>query len=140
LHSVGAAQATSEAADLYFDGFQAFKAGESLEQAGKIKEAREKYKIAEEKIAAVQKEYPNWQREVVEYRLNVIRKKLAGLESRSQSATPAPAPAPLAPAIPSVKPPEMFFKGEKIPFTFNGETFYKMLPSHSSAKPAAPQR
>lgn len=122
---------TADAPDLYFEGFQAWKAGEALLSEGKRAQAAEKLHTAEQKIAEVQTTFPNWQPEVVKFRLAAIRKKLAELDPPKLGVDPArpvpPAARRAMPYMPSVKPQPQFFARPTVPFQFNGETYYKML-------------
>jgi hypothetical protein len=89
-----------EAADLYLEGFKAWHAGAALEKEGKRADALIKLCEALEKISDVQLLFPDWQPKIVQYRLTVIRKKLAEVslpQSPEHPAAPAP-PAPDAPA------------------------------------------
>lgn len=112
------AQSGSAAGDLYFDGFQAWKAGEKLEQEGNKQAALQRYLEAHKSIQTVAQSYPDWQPDVVLYRLKNVEQALSRLGYNAASATmpapaapvaapgfvPAPAiPAPMAPA-PGVQP------------------------------------
>jgi hypothetical protein len=121
---------TADAPDLYFEGFQAWKAGEMLMSEGKHVQAVEKLRAAEQKIAEVQNRFPDWQPDVVKYRLANIRKKLAELTPLPPKEVPPPSPNPpgrATPPMPTVKPRPEFFVRPTVPFQFNGRTYYKML-------------
>ncbi len=151
LLGVVTASAADEPGDLYFDGFQAWKKGETLLKEGKRDEARPKLKEAEEKIAKVQTQFPDWNPEVVNYRLKNIRTKLAELtpppltprplDPPSQSATPPQPPVHTVPDdktpyMPTVKPTADYLERPMVPFIFNGEIYYKMLLSLEKGQPA----
>ena len=124
------------AGDLYFEGFQAWKAGEALLAKGEAGPALKKLKEAEKKIAQVQTQFPEWQPEVVRYRLGAIRKKLAELTSSALPPDASPTDPSVLP-VPSVKPDPMYLDRPMIPFIFNGEMYFKMLLA-SKQKEAAP--
>lgn len=103
--SCATAQSGSAAGDLYFDGFQAWRAGEKLEQEGNKQAALQKYLEAHKAIKEVGQNFPEWQPEVVGYRLKNVEQSLARLGyAVSGTAVPAPAPSPTAPTAPGPAP------------------------------------
>lgn len=96
------AQSGSAAGDLYFDGFQAWKAGEKLEQEGNKQAALQRYLEAHKSIQTVAQTYPDWQPDVVLYRLKNVEQALSRL-GYNAAAAPALAPAPPA-AMPGFAP------------------------------------
>src|SRR3954463_14088898 len=96
--SIAVAQSGSAPGDLYFDGFQAWKAGEKLEQDGNKQAALQKYLEAQKSIQAVARTYPEWQPDVVGYRLKNVEQGLSRLGYAAPPAAGAGAPA-LVPAL-----------------------------------------
>jgi tetratricopeptide (TPR) repeat protein len=96
--SIAVAQSGSAPGDLYFDGFQAWKTGEKLEQDGNKQAALQKYLEAQKSIQAVSQTYPEWQPDVVIYRLKNVEQALTRLgytlPASSNAAPAAPLPGP----------------------------------------------
>ncbi len=69
-----------EAGDMFFDGYQAWRAGESLANQGEMGAARVKLLSAEMLLINVQKRFPGWSADVVAYRLKQIRQKLGSAD------------------------------------------------------------
>lgn len=105
------AQSGSAAGDLYFDGFQSWKAGEKLEQEGNKQAALQKYLEAHKAISSVAQNFPEWQPEVVSYRLKNVEQALGRL-GYTVPAAPVPAapgglplaPIPTTPTTPGLTP------------------------------------
>ncbi|MFZ4766057.1 MAG: tetratricopeptide repeat protein, partial [Roseimicrobium sp.] len=105
------AQSNDPASEVYFDGYQAWKAGEKLEKEGDKQGALQKYLEAYKAIGSVAQNFPTWQPEVVSYRLKNVEQSLTRLGYTvptsavpTSSALPPVSPPPSMSAVPAMPP------------------------------------
>src|SRR5436190_7315234 len=113
--SIAVAQSGSAPGDLYFDGFQAWKSGEKLEQDGNKQAALQKYLEAQKSIQAVSQTYPEWQPDVVIYRLKNVEQALTRLGYAVPSSSGAAPAAPLDPSGAPIPPMPVAPGGAAVP-------------------------